>query len=88
MPVPRRDRISQLEERRQIFGPGEAGRVVKLLDLLTAARINDPDALMRFHETLVFLRAFPHGPGVVRKTEELLNHFGNESRSCASRESI
>jgi hypothetical protein len=31
---------------------------------------------MRFHETLLFLRAFPQGPAVVRGTEALLNTFG------------
>ena len=30
---------------------------------------------MRFHETLLFLRAFPQGPAVVKKTEQLLNSF-------------
>lgn len=75
MPVSLRDRISQLEECRQRFGPGEARRAVKLLDSLGTTRVSDLDALMRFHEALLFLRAFPHSPAVLRKAERLLNTF-------------
>jgi hypothetical protein len=76
MPAKRLDRLlSQLEECRYRFGPGEAGLVIKLLNALATARLNDASSLIRFHEALLFLRAFPQGPGVVRKTEKLLNTF-------------
>ena len=35
----------------------------------------DPKSLLRFHETLLFLRAFPQGPSVVSGAEKLLNTF-------------
>jgi hypothetical protein len=67
--------LSQLEEIRYRFGPSEARRVLKLLTALDAARFPDPSSLIRFHEALMFLRAFPHSPGVLRKTGSLLNNF-------------
>ena len=75
MPAKRRDRLSQLEECRYRFGRGEQKRVIKLLNSVASARFSDARSLMRFHETLLFLRAFPQGPAVVRKTEKLLNSF-------------
>jgi hypothetical protein len=48
---------------------------VELLQRLDATRFTDPASLLRFHETLLFLRAFPHGPAVVRATEQILNKF-------------
>jgi hypothetical protein len=68
-------RLSDLEAARYRFGPSEPPRVLKLLSALAAARFPDPSSLIRFHETLMFLRAFPHSPSVLRKTESLLNNF-------------
>ena len=67
--------LSELEQARYRFGPGEAGRVVRLLSSLAAVRFPDAPSLMRFHEALLFLRAFPQGATVVRKSEKLLNTF-------------
>jgi hypothetical protein len=75
MPAKRPDRLSQLEECRYRFGPGEQERAIKLLNSLASARLPDARSLMRFHETLLFLRAFPQGPAVIRKAEKLLNSF-------------
>lgn len=68
-------RLTELEASRVRFGHGEAVRVVKLLSRLDAARFRDSASLIRFHETLLFLRAFPQGPTVVRATERMLNSF-------------
>ncbi len=67
--------FSQLEACRYRFGSGEAARVVKLLRRLDASRFPDSKSLIRFHEALLFVRAFPHGPAVVRATESILNRF-------------
>lgn len=75
MPAKRPDRLSQLEECRYRFGPGEQKRAIKLLNSLASARLPDARSLMRFHETLLFLRAFPLGPAVIRETEKLLTRF-------------
>jgi hypothetical protein len=76
MPPDRLDRLlSELEGCRYRFGPNEAARVVKLLNSLDATGFSDARSLIRFHEALMFLRAFPQGPSVLRKTEYLLNNF-------------
>jgi len=67
--------LAQLEACRYRFGRHEAVHVVKLLNRLNAARFPDTASLIRFHEALLFLRAFPQGPGVVRVTERVLNGF-------------
>src|SRR5208337_5168732 len=67
--------LAELEASRYRFGPGEAARVVNLLRRLDARRFPDSASLIRFHETLLFLRAFPQGPAVVRATERILNRF-------------
>ena len=76
MPAKRPERLlSQLEEYRYLFGPGETARVVDLLNSVASVRYSDSRYLIRLHEALLFLRAFPQGPGVVRKAEKLLNTF-------------
>jgi hypothetical protein len=70
--------LTELEAFRYRFGRDEAARVVKLLKSLDAGRFPDSLSLIRFHESLLFLRAFPHGPAVVRLTERILNGFHNK----------
>jgi hypothetical protein len=67
--------LTELEASRYRFGRNEAASVVKLLNRLDGARFPDPASLIRFHEALLFLRAFPQGPAVVRVTERILNSF-------------
>jgi hypothetical protein len=67
--------LAQLEACRYRFGQNEPARIVKLLQRLDAARLTDPALLIRFHEALLFLRAFPQGRHVVRVTERILNRF-------------
>jgi hypothetical protein len=70
--------LAELEASRYRFGRHEAARVVKLLKKMDRARFPDPASLIRFHEALLFLRAFPQGPAVVRVTERILNRFHNK----------
>ena len=74
-----RDQIEKLlaavEACRQRYGPLEIPRVVYLLNKLDRARFDDARSLIRFHEALLFLRAFPQGPEVVRAAEGILDHF-------------
>jgi len=67
--------LSVLESSRYRFGRHEAPRVVKLLNRLDATRFPNTASLIRFHEALLFLRAFPQGPAVVRATKRILNRF-------------
>src|SRR5436309_3418613 len=67
--------LTALEESRYRFGDGEDRRVLRILNSLARTRFAEAKSLMRFHEALLFLRAFPHSSAVVRKTEALLNGF-------------
>ncbi len=67
--------LTEIETRRYHFGLSEAARIAKLLNRLNSAHFVDPALLIRFHETLLFLHAFPQGPAVVRATERILNNF-------------
>jgi len=67
--------LTRLEGCRYRFGGNEAARVVRLLKRIDDARLANTASLIRFHETLLFLRAFPQGPTVVRATERILNGF-------------
>ena len=67
--------LSQLYEARYRFGRGAGAQVMFLLGALQWASFADAKSLIRFHEALMFLRAFPQSPVVVRKTESLLNTF-------------
>src|SRR5499427_710434 len=67
--------LLKLEESRYRFGHGAGAQVVSLLRVLDRHGFPDAKSLLRFHETLMFLRAFPQSVGVVRKAESLLNSF-------------
>ncbi len=68
-------RLFELEASRYKFGSNEPAKVLRLLSLLDRTHFRDARPLIRFHEALLFLRAFPHSPAVLRKTERLLNTF-------------
>src|ERR1700733_7191589 len=69
------EKLKQLEECRYRFGRHDAPRIERLLNSLAKSRFSDAAALIRFHEALVFLRAFPQTPAVLRAAERLLNSF-------------
>ena len=66
------DRLAELMRR---FEPGDSNRAQKLLAQLGRRRFPDAASLIRFHEILLFLRAYPHTPAIRRLTEELLASF-------------
>jgi hypothetical protein len=56
-----------------------------LLERLARKRFDDPEALIRLHELLMFVRAYPHNAGVARLAEEQLRAFAgrvSELREC------
>ena len=67
--------FAQLEAARYRFNPGDSRQVEKLLRALDKTLFPDAVSLIRFHEALMFLRAFPHSPAVLRTTERILNYF-------------
>lgn len=67
--------VADLESVKNDFGRGAAGRMRSLLRQLSRCEFDDPKLLIRLHESLLFLRAFPPSPSVVSPVEKLLDTF-------------
>jgi hypothetical protein len=67
--------LAELEAARYRSHRGDGRQVEKLLRALDHSRFPDAASLIRFHEALMFLRAFPQSPAVLRAIERILNHF-------------
>ncbi len=73
-----RNLSARLDTARRDYGPGAAERVEQLLGSLGGRRFDDPESLIQFHDTLLFLRAFPQGGRVEELADELLNGVEEE----------
>lgn len=69
--------IDQLDELKNQFSPKAARRILRLLDQLSRKKLNDTDSLIRYHEILLFLRAYPQNASIVRPTENELRRFAD-----------
>jgi hypothetical protein len=67
--------ITQLEIAKSHFGHGAATEIKALLGQLSAREFKNAQSLLRFHEALLFLRAFPQSVPLVPQSEKLLNTF-------------
>jgi len=67
--------LGDLEAARNDFSSGASQRIKKLLQPLASQELSEPKALLRFHEALLFLRAFPQSASVVTAVERLLDTF-------------
>jgi hypothetical protein len=63
------DRLAALK---RAFGSEEQTALPRLLRQLARGRFTDAGSLIRFHEALLFFRAYPPNPAVLRLTDELL----------------
>lgn len=69
--------LTELDELKNQFTPAASDRVERLLEQLSHKQFNDTDSLLRYHETLLFLRAYPRDASMVRSTERELRDFSN-----------
>jgi hypothetical protein len=67
--------LTELEAAKSNFASGHAEAVNKLLSQLSQIEFRDPHQLIRFHECLLFLRAFPHAASHIHQIERLLDTF-------------
>jgi hypothetical protein len=67
--------LTELEAAKNLFDSGSASRIGKLLTQLSKFQFTDPHRLIRFHESLLFLRAFPHSQSLISPIEKLLTFF-------------
>lgn len=74
-PRPAQQLLDQLEQLKLAFGKSANERLFRLLRRLRKETLIDPDSLIRLHETLLFLRAYPRAIADLRETESLLRQF-------------
>jgi hypothetical protein len=67
--------LDALEECKGQFGRAAAHSTSALLARLQRARLREPADLIRLHEIVLFLRAFPQSPRVARLADEILLSF-------------
>jgi hypothetical protein len=67
--------LAELESFRYRFGHAAATRVAKLLQQAGAVQFHAADSLIRFHEVLLVLRAFPPSPAILAGSQRLLDSF-------------
>ena len=67
--------LSQVENAKRDFGTAPMRRLGKILSALGRLRFPDAPSLIRFHETLLFFRAYPPTADILRLTDRLLASF-------------
>ncbi len=77
--------LGSLEAAKSRFGPGATRETKMLLEQLSRHKFTDAKSLLRFHECLLFLRAFPHSASLVPKVEKLLNTFPDRIEKIRAR---
>ena len=67
--------VRELEKRRDGFDSPSTRRKLELLSFLERARLESYGDVLRLHESLCFLRAYPDHAGVLERVERMLNGF-------------
>ena len=71
------DLLNQLDELKNQFTPAASRSIERLLEQLARKKFNDTDSLIQYHETLLFLHAYPQTASIVRRVERELEEFSN-----------
>ncbi len=69
--------LTELTALKSVFTQEAAQRVSELLDRLSQTTVEAPADIIHLHETLLFLRAYPHTIRVQRQTDRLLAKFAD-----------
>jgi hypothetical protein len=69
------DLLDRLDAWKRRYGDPNPAELAALLDAVAAHHFTGPAQVIRLHETLLFLRAYPHTPEIARKAGELLRTF-------------
>src|ERR1035438_281793 len=65
-------RLPELETSKLGYGAGSASRIEKLLASMRDVQFASTESLIRFHDVLLFLRAFPQSRKVAQLADDLL----------------
>lgn len=79
-------RLDQLDELKSRFGTRESRSVERLLGRLGRQKLEDVEALIRFHEILLFLTAYPQGARVRQLAESQLRSFSKKVTALSDAE--
>ncbi len=63
----------ELESSKLQYGPGCAKTIERLLSAMGQVQFGDAESLIRFHDVLLFLRAFPQSRKAAQLADDLLN---------------
>ncbi len=66
--------LAELEELKRSLGNGSA-KILRALRVLSKSKLTDAGQLIRFHETLLFFRAYPPSTKVLKQIESILRTF-------------
>jgi hypothetical protein len=69
--------VDRLDTWKRQFGGVETGELERLLERLARERVRDAANLIRLHEILLFLRAYPRTPEVARLADTILAGFAD-----------
>jgi hypothetical protein len=72
--------LARLEACKGKFGSQAAREVLAVLKHAERTRFLDPQELIQFHETVLFLRAYPQSAQVLRRADRILLSFGARVR--------
>lgn len=67
--------LNQIEESRRRFGGGEKDKIERLLARVRRQKLNDAESLIRYHEVLLFLCAYPQSARIRQVAEKELSSF-------------
>lgn len=67
--------LHRLDELKSRFGSAERQLISRLLPQLARVRFTEADDLLRFHEILLFLSAYPQSPAIRKLAESQLKSF-------------
>ncbi len=67
--------LDQLDDAKRRFGRGQGKQTERLLQRVSRLNFKDAESLIRFHEILLFLRAYPPSAAVLRVAERELSTF-------------
>ena len=69
--------LDRLEELKKSFDPGVIPAIEKILARLMRQKFDDAETLVRYHELLLFLRAYPYNSRIVTLAEKELASFAS-----------
>lgn len=78
--------LDQLVGLKKKIGAREAKRIISLLRKLRTRTLDDAESLIRLHEVLLFLRAYPQTAAIVAETESQLRRFSQRVKRLSDQD--